>query len=107
MALGDEITFDPEQLPSQVDAETLVEVRGLRQDLRGVSDAVVLLTQSENDTQTNEVTTEVVLSTEQYEFLQRSLQMTNSVCLLVLVLLALACGLSGWRAFVHSWGSHG
>jgi hypothetical protein len=104
---SDSIQYDPEQLPSQVDAETLLEVRGLRSDMQGVADNLVLLTQSENDAQSAEVASEVVISSEQYEYLQRSMQMLNSSLLLVLVLLALACGLSGWRAFVHSWGSHG
>lgn len=105
-APNEQVTYDPDALPSEVDVETLFEVRSLRDGLTGVNESLQLLAQGDGG-QTESVTSEVTISGAQYEYLQRSMQLTNSLSLVMMLMLGVACGLLGWQAFTHSWGSHG
>lgn len=88
--------------PSE-ELQTLDELHDIQKRLDESTDALRLLVQADNESAEGVV----VLSGEQYSYFMRSLQMQNSLGLVMMLLLGIICGLSAWRAFVHSWGSHG
>lgn len=92
---------DASEVPA--DVQTAKDIKDLSAQVSRVEDALELLT-VQDDTSSSSI---VVLNDSQYEWLVRSLQMNNSLGLVIMLLLGILCGLSAWRAFVHSWGSHG
>lgn len=107
MENAEEITYDPESLPTGVDVQTLLEVQTLRDELATVNDAVTLLTQNEEESTADFAAAEIQIAEAQYEYLQRSMKMSNTLGLILVLMLGVSCGLSAWNAFTHSWGSHG
>lgn len=100
------IAYDPQELPSEVDVQTLYEVQSLRDGIAGINEGMRLLAQEDQNAGTA-TTSEVTLSPSQFDYVQRSLQLGNSLSLVSMLVLGICCGLIAWTCFTHSWGSHG
>lgn len=109
MASSDELlpVEDATGEPSAADVQGLDELHDIRVQLEKQGDTLQLLATQNEDQGEGLTDNVVVLSDEQYTYFVRSMQMHNSIGLIVMLLLGILCGLSAWRAFVHSWGSHG
>lgn len=97
------ITYDPEALPNSVDVQNLQVTNEIARQVSQISDGIqYLATQSDDDADTSDSGT-VTLVEEQYEQLHYALQTTNTLSVLLLVVLGINCGLVAWLTLSSRW----
>lgn len=94
------ITYDPEALPNSLEVTQLQETRALSQRMGDLENDIALLgAQSGEDASTGTL----VLDDAQYDAIVYDLRVNNTISILLLVVLGICAGLSGWLVFSWRW----
>lgn len=97
------ITYDPEALPNSVEVQNLQTTNEIARQVSQISEGLQLLANQSDDTTDASDTGFVTLEQSQFDEIHYALQTTNTLSVLLLVVLGISCGLVAWLTLSSRW----